>query len=216
MPFQLMKMNRTMFIRRVVLPALFAAFVMASSAVFASTEDAAQFVQRLGERTIETLRDEGLSLDQRRERFRGLLIQGFDISFIGRFVIGRYWRAATAEQRGAYMVLYNEFFLTTYASRIGGHGGRNFVVTGARVANAKDVIVRSRIERAGGRPISADWRVRKIDGRYRVIDIMVEGISMALTQRSEFTSLARRGGLDGLIMSLRARAANISAIAALN
>ena len=61
-----------------------------------------------------------------------------------------------------------------------------------------------------------DWHVRKIDGRYRVIDIMVEGVSMAVTQRSEFASVARRDGLDGLLAILRARTANTSAIASLN
>jgi phospholipid transport system substrate-binding protein len=58
--------------------------------------------------------------------------------------------------------------------------------------------------------------VRLIDGRYRVIDIMVAGISMAVTQRSEFASVARRGGLEGLMVILRDRTTKISKIAALN
>lgn len=210
MPFELTRMTRQMFIRRVVFPAIFIALVAMSSAVLASTEDAARFVQRLGDQTIETLRAEGLTIDERQDRFRGLLTRGFDISFIGRFVIGRYWRGATADQRGDYLALYNEFFLTTYTSRIGGYAGQTFLVTGARAANDRDVVVRSLIDRVGGQPLVADWRVRKIEGRYRVIDVMVEGISLAFTQRSEFASVARRGGLDGLLASLRARNMNIS------
>jgi len=216
MPFELMKMNRKMFIRRVIFPAIFFALIAASSAVFAATEDAAQFVQRLGDQTIDTLRAPYLTLDERRDQFRGLLSQGFDIPFIGRFVIGRYWRGATSEQRGDYMALYSEFFLNTYTSRLGESDGQTFVVTGARAANAKDVVVRSLLNRAGGQPFVTDWRVRNFNGRYRVIDVMVEGISLALTQRSEFASVARRGGLDGLLATLRARTANFSEIASLN
>jgi phospholipid transport system substrate-binding protein len=204
-----------MFTRRVVVPAIFVALIALSSAVFASTEDAAKFVQRLGNQTIETLRAPDLTFDERQDRFRGLLTRGFDISFIGRFVLGRYWRAATSDQRGDYMALYSEFFLTTYAYRLGGYAGQTFVVTGARAANAKDVVVRSLIDRTGGPPLIADWRVRKIDGRYRVIDIMVEGISLAFTQRSEFASVARRGGLEGLLASLRSRTTKFSAVASL-
>ena len=158
MPFELMKMNRKMFIRRVIFPAIFFALIAASSAVFAATEDAAQFVQRLGDQTIDTLRAPYLTLDERRDQFRGLLSQGFDIPFIGRFVIGRYWRGATSEQRGDYMALYSEFFLNTYTSRLGESDGQTFVVTGARAANAKDVVVRSLLNRAGGQPFVTDWR----------------------------------------------------------
>ena len=216
MPFQLMKMNRKMFIRRVVLPALFIALIAAGNAALASSQDAAQFVDRLGKQTIEALRAPELSLGQRTDRFRGLLARGFDIPFIGRFVIGRHWRAATPGQRGEYLALYSEFFLQTYVSRIGDYAGQSFAVTGARAVNAKDFVVRTEIGRAAGRPFTTDWRVRLIDGRYRVIDIMVEGISMAVTQRSEFASVARRGGLEGLLMTLRDRTLKISEIAALN
>ena len=144
------------------------------------------------------------------------MARGFDIPFIGRFVIGRYWRAATPGQRGEYLALYSEFFLQTYASRIADYAGHSFAVTSVRAVNARDFVVRTEIARAGGRPFTTDWRVRLIDGRYRVIDIMVEGISMAVTQRSEFASFAQRDGLDGLLVILRARTADASAIASLN
>ncbi len=205
-----------MVLRGMVLPAVFAVLVAVSNAALASGKDAAQFIHRLGNQTIETLRAPDGTLDQRKDQFRGLLIRGFDISFIGRFVIGRYWRAATPDQRGDYMALYNEFFLQTYASRIGEYSGQTFTVIGARQANAKDFVVRTQINRPGGQPFNADWRVRKADGGYRVIDIMVEGVSMAITQRSEFASVAQRRGLDGLLAILRDRTAITSETASLN
>ncbi len=186
------------------------------SFALASNEEAARFVHRLGNQTIETLAAPDLTLDQRKDQFRGLLIRGFDIPFIGRFVIGRHWRAATPDQRGDYMALYSEFFLQTYASRIGEYSGQTFTVTGARAVNAKDFVVRTQIKRPGGQPFNADWRVRKADGGYRVIDVMVEGVSLAITQRSEFASVAQRIGLDGLIATLRTRTLNISEVASLD
>ena len=94
--------------------------------------------------------------------------------------------------------------------------GQTFSVTGVRQVNAKDFVVRTRINRQGSQPFTADWRVRKSDGRYRVIDIMVAGVSLAITQRSEFASVAQRGGLDELLAILRARTAKISEIASIN
>ena len=205
-----------MFLHRVVFPAVFVVLVALANAALASGEEAARFVHRLGNQTIETLAAPDLTLDQRKDQFRGLLIHGFDIPFIGRFVIGRHWRAATPDQRGDYMALYSEFFLQTYASRIGEYSGQTFTVTGARAVNAKDFVVRTRISRPGGQPFNADWRVRKVDGGYRVIDIMAEGVSLAITQRSEFASVAQRIGLDGLIATLRSRTLNISEVASLD
>ena len=205
-----------MFLHRVVFPAVFVVLVALANAALASGEEAARFVHRLGNQTIETLAAPDLTLDQRKDQFRGLLIRGFDIPFIGRFVIGRHWRVATPDQRGDYMALYSEFFLQTYASRIGEYSGQTFTVTGARAVNAKNFVVRTQIKRPGGQPFNADWRVRKVDGGYRVIDIMVEGISLAITQRSEFASVAQRIGLDGLIATLRTRTLNISEVASLD
>ncbi len=205
-----------MILRRMVSAAVFAFLISTSNLSLASGEEAARFVHRLGNQTIETLAAPDLTLDQRKDRFRGLLIRGFDIPFIGRFVIGRHWRAATPDQRGDYMALYSEFFLQTYASRIGEYSGQTFTVTGARAVNAKDFVVRTQIRRPGGQPFNADWRVRRVDGGYRVIDIMAEGISLAITQRSEFASVAQRIGLDGLIATLRTRTLNISEVASLD
>ena len=207
---------RPMFIRNVVLAAIFATLVAMGNAAIASEQDAALLIHRLGNQSIEMMRVPGLSEDERKHRFRGLLIQGFDIAFIGRFVLGRYWRRATPGQRADYTALYGEFFLQSYASRLVDYAGQTLVVTGARQANTRDFVVRSLIQRPGGQPIVAHWRVREIGGRYRIIDIMVEGVSLAITQRSEFASLARRGGLEGLISTLRERTGSISKTAALD
>ena len=205
-----------MFIRGLLLSAIFAVLVATGNTAVASGENAARFIDQLGIQTIETLRAADLTRDQRDARFRRLLARGFDIPLIGRFVLGRYWRGATPEQRGVFIALYGEFFLRTYASRIGGFAGQAIVVTGARQASAVDFIVRSRIQRSSGQPFVADWRVRMTDGQYRVIDIMVDGVSMAITQRSEFAAVARRDGIDGLLAILRQRTEAISKTASLN
>lgn len=166
-----------MFIRNVVLSAVFAILMATSNTAIASDQDAARFIHRLANQSIEMWRAPGLTPNERKDQFRGLLIRGFDIPFIGRFVLGRYWRGATPGQRTDYIALYSEFFLQTYASRLADYAGQALEVTGARQVNARDFVVRSLIQRPGGQLIIADWRVRESDDRYRVIDIMVEKAS---------------------------------------
>lgn len=164
-----------------------------------------QFIQEISRDAIDTLRQPGTSLEHREQAFRQILYDRFDLPFIGRFVLGQYWRDATVEQRQDFDRLFALYVLKTYSQRLGGYAGETMTVVSVRQAGTVDVVVRTRIDRPGGSPISADWRVRTSDGKNKIVDVMVEGISMALTQRQEFAAVIQRHGLDGLIEILRAR-----------
>ena len=123
------------FLRNLLLPVLFAAVLGASSGAFAASDDAARLVHQLGNQTIATLETPGLTADQRETRFRGLLNQGFDLAFMGRFALGKYWRTATPQQQAAYLKLFGKYLVQTYATRLGGYSSGTMTVTG--VANVK-------------------------------------------------------------------------------
>ena len=173
-----------------------------------AVEGAAAFIARLADHAITILRSSSNKMEDREAQFRDLLSAGFDMPFIARFVLGKHWRKATPQQRADYQALFREFILKSYSRRLGGYSGEAFTIAGAKAAGKKDVMVKTRIEQPGGRPITADWRVRPHDGQYKIIDIMVEGISMAVTQRSEFNAVVRQQGMQGLLQALRARTGN--------
>ena len=180
-------------------------FVMGEFAVAAvQPGGASQFIRQLGDQAIAALRAPDTSLEAREAQIRNLLSEGFDLPFIGRFVLGRYWEQATPEQRSDYLALFGEYVLKTYSARLGGYAGESMTILSERPAGTKDIVVNTRIERPSGPPIEADWRVRTSGERYRIIDVMVAGVSMVVTQRSEFTAVVRRHGLQGLIEVLRA------------
>jgi phospholipid transport system substrate-binding protein len=174
-------------------------------------EGAAVFVKWLAEQALSTLNTPSGSLEQRETIFRDLLRQGFDLKLIGRFVLGRYWRTATPQQRDDFQRLFEEFVLKTYSYRLGGYSGETFNIISTRAAGEKDALVRTRIERPSGPPITADWRVRAKNDQFKIIDVMVEGVSMAVTQRSEFASVINRSGFNGLLEALRARVQRFAA-----
>ena len=93
-----------------------------------------------------------------------------------------------------------------YASRFDSYGGEQFTARSVINDESGDKIVRAQIVRpSGGNPIDVDFRVRKRDEGYKVIDVSVEGISMLHTHRVEFASVVNRKGIDGLLDDLRAR-----------
>ena len=167
----------------------------------------------MGDQAIQVLQTPDLTLEQREGRFRAILRQGFDVDFIGRFVIGNHWRKASAQQKADYQQLFAEYIVQIYAGRFGGYAGEKLTIAEEKPAGKKDVVVRTRIDRPSGSPINADWRVRVTDGRYRIIDVIVQGVSMVMTHRQEFAALIKRNGVDGLIQLLHARVDKLPATA---
>ncbi len=162
----------------------------------AQTGEASQFIRQIGNHAITTLRTPGITLEEREARVRGILRQGFDVPFIGRFVLGRYWKQTAPEVRIDYQNLFSEYLLQIYLARLGGYAGETLTVVSERPTGTKDVVVSTRIDRPSGPPIAAEWRVRVIDNRRRIIDVSVEGVSMVVTQRSEFASVIQRNGVE--------------------
>lgn len=124
---------------------------------------------------------------------------------IGRFALGRYWRSASPAQQEEYLGLFESMIVEIYSRRFGDYNGEKFEILSARELGKTDVIVSSRIVPKNNVPIALDWRVRQKKGRFVIIDVMVEGVSMALTQRSDFASVIQRGGgnIDVLLNHLR-------------
>ena len=195
-----------------LLPARFARFglvilmLMGPLAIPAAKADLSgpeSFVQSLGEEAIALLNTTELNDDELQQAFIALLDRGFDINTIARFVIGRYWRGATTDQRNEYMVLFREFVLDTYAQRLDEYAGQSFNILDSRILDAKDTVVETELQGVDGPTLKIDYRVRSRDGNYQIIDVMVEGVSLVVTQRSEFASVINHKGMDGLLEVLR-------------
>tara|TARA_A100001037_G_scaffold306468_1_gene351760 strand:+ start:3959 stop:4570 length:612 start_codon:yes stop_codon:yes gene_type:complete len=171
----------------------------------AETLSPRQFIESLGEETIGAITNADVSEEDRLTEFARLFRKGFDVDTISRFVLGRYWRRATDEQKVEYQSLFADFIVTTYANRFRQYSGEKLLVDGERPASKRDTIVSSEIKPPDGPAVRVDWRVRKTGDDHKIIDVIVEGVSMAITQRDEFASVIRRGGggVETLIAELR-------------
>lgn len=169
--------------------------VIQASASDKTVKGAETFIQHVADRGIGFLDQEDLSQKQREAEFRKLLNESFDMQTIGRFALGRYWRTASAAEQKEYQALFKEMVIEVYSARFNEYGGQTLEITSARPEGKSDVLV-STVIKGGDTDVPVDWRVRFRDGRYKVIDVIVAGVSMALTQRSDFASVIQRGGGD--------------------
>lgn len=166
----------------------------------ASTEgaqaQAEKFIADMGDNAIDFLGDDSLSMDQKRDRFRKLLNKNFDMYTIGRFVLGRNWKNASKAQQDEYQRLFKDLIVDIYSQRFNEYQGQEFDVKGVQDVGKKDLLVTSYIVPDVGSKVKVDWRVRDKGGQMKIIDIVVEGVSMTVTQRSEFASIIQNGGGD--------------------
>lgn len=157
---------------------------------------AENFVNTMARRALDFLANSGMSHDQKQAAFRKLLEDNYDMETIGRFTLGRYWKTATEEQRAEYQKLFKKRVVDMYSKRFSEYKGQKFETSGARVEGETDAIVTSKIVPLEGPQVMVEWRVRYKNGRYRVVDVIVEGVSMSVTQRSDFSSVIQQGGGD--------------------
>ncbi len=173
-----------------------------------ASSEAGEFLTSMTGRAIAQLTDETLPLSERKARFRVLFRENFDVPAVGRFVLGRYWRKAKPATREAFLSVFEEVMIQRFAPRFAGYAETKFEIRRVRALDQPgQFVIRSRISPDRGEPIEIDWRVRERDGHFKILDVIGEGISMALTLRSEYASAIKDSGgrVEGLIDSLRAQ-----------
>ena len=170
----------------------------------AQENSASDFVRALGGRVIDILKND--PYEARRRDLHDEFMGAFDVETMARFAAGAYWRRADARQKQEYLKLFGDYVATLYANRFGDYAGQEFKVNGQHPTTENDVSVDSTIIQAGKPPVKVNFRVRKTSDGYKIVDVYVEGISLLITKRDEFTTVLAREGMDGLLSRLRATA----------
>ena len=200
--------------RRTLLTSLF--LLMSTAALAAppvvNPADAVAFMNQLWDRAVEVLNKKS-DPALRQERFRQLFHADFDCPGIARFVLGRYWRDASEEEQRDFVKLFEEYVVFVYTARLSNFGGQDFKIRGSR-SDGDGVMVSTDVFSPGGSsPLKIDWRLVSDNGTYKINDVIVEGVSMLVTQRSEFASVVQRNGgqVRGLLAMMREKTAIASA-----
>ncbi len=140
-----------------------------------------------------------------------LLAEAVDVDGVARFVVGRYWRTATAQEQQEYSKLFGDLLRLTIAARFGELKGLNFQVLGPTRRDEEAQGVATVIERPGQPPANVEWKIAQVGGVLKVVDLVAEGTSLRLTQRSEYTSVLQRnnGQFAGLLSAMRRQVAQL-------
>jgi phospholipid transport system substrate-binding protein len=204
------------FMRNITLAVLwFVAAALPASHAFASSTDAARkFVDDVASRALAVIADNSLSKDKKEARLEKIFSSGVDIPWVGRFTLGSAWRVATEAQRRRYLKEYENFWVKHYASRFADLSGGDYKITGASEDEDDPghyMVSMVMTSAEDHKDVEVDYRVHlTADHQLKIFDVVVEGVSMINTQRSEFASVITNNGLDYLIDQLAHRTLAVS------
>lgn len=156
---------------------------------------AADSIARLAQDAIRMMHKSDVTPEQREAYFRDVLSRELHTDLLSRVVLGKYWRRADAATRARFVSVFSDYMVHTFAKKLGGAKLERFQVGAAYHSGKKDSLVQSRVTHAG-QTLAVVWRVRPVEGRYVILDVVIEGVSMALTRRQEFGTFIKGHGGD--------------------
>lgn len=186
--------------RRVSLPGgLCLSFLVFISSVPALAErDAGQFLVSLSQQAIAELSDQSIAEAERYKRFQALLNRSFDMTAIAHFVLGHYVRSASPEVRRDFLAVFEEVLAQRFLPYFRDYQGEAFTVNEVKddISNPEYKIVTSRIRTPSNKVFPVAWRLRPSDNSFKILDVVAEGVSFAITFRSEYTTVLKRSNGD--------------------
>lgn len=171
--------------------AAFAAKKASDSSISQKGNNAESFIKDLGERAIRSLTEgDQAQIDA---TFLQLLDEGFDLDYIARFVMGRYWKLFNEAQKTEFKTIFRLRLKDTYAKRFREYKGVVFQIKSNHVEGGKEV-VETTIQKPGGVTTPVQWEVVRSGSRHKVRDVVVEGISMSQTMRGDYSAAYQAAG----------------------
>ena len=173
-------------------PTPFTAPAMAQGARNAGAE---QFVQTQAQRALNILSQHHGDTATEKRLFQQFVDQVADVPRISNFVLGKYARVISPAQRQDFGVVFREYASNVYESRLNEYHGETLKVTGSTARNPGDIVVQSLV--SGGKldqPVGVAWRVIAEGGGWKVVDVQVDGVWLAITQQQDFVSTIDNAG----------------------
>jgi phospholipid transport system substrate-binding protein len=169
----------------------------------AAEETPSQVIDAVSGQVLAALRDKSLDSEQRRTRVEDIVYRYIDFGTLSRLVLGRNWRKLSDAERDEFMAEFKKHLSATYGENIDNYRNEKVQILSERKEKRGDVTVKSKILRSGSEPILVDYRLRRKEADWRIIDVVIEGVSLVANFRSQFQEIISDGGIERLLKLLR-------------
>jgi phospholipid transport system substrate-binding protein len=155
---------------------------------------------------------DSLGYNGRFDRVSPVVGEVFDMQFMASKSVGRHWKTLSPEDQQRWLDLFTKHIAANYAGQFTGYTGEVFETEGEEPSSHDTRVVHTRLVRPSDEPVQLNYRLRKVDGHWRIIDIYLNGtVSELALRRSEYSSVLKREGFESLMATIAAKCEKLEA-----
>ena len=151
---------------------------------------------------LELAQETTASYDERFAQLQPVIERTHDLPFIARLTLGFQWKELDDAQRDRFVARFSELSVANYASRFGELGGNAFRIVGDQAQPRGRHLVRAELSRREAQPVSFDYLLHETEAGWRIVNILVDGVSDLALKRAEYSKILRDQDFEALLATL--------------
>ncbi|MEA3277658.1 MAG: ABC transporter substrate-binding protein [Pseudomonadota bacterium] len=185
---------------------LWIAVLLPLNARSAETGNAGAVVSELQAALLAVMKQaNALGYRGRVRRLTPVITETHDLPSMARYAMGRYWQELSPKDRNRLVDVFTRFSIANYAARFDSYKGQTFKQGGTKPQSRKRILVQTVLVKSGREEVELNYVLQERSGRWRIVNVMADGVSELAVRRSEFASVLRREGFPALLDDLEAK-----------
>ncbi len=178
-------------------------FITTTNIALAQAQTPESFVTEVAQKIISIVTSQSTSKAQKKSSIKTLINHNFDVQWMSKFVLGRSYKALSSSDQQEYTKLYLNYLVGNYFPILIKYDNDQFHVKHANKVSKSSYDVDTVIDRVGKPAVSIKYHIKEFDSSFKAVDMVVEGISTIISQRSEFDSIIQNDGIHGFMKKMK-------------
>jgi len=179
-------------------------FLCISLSAAARGGDATEVIKQLQTSLLTVMKQaDHMDYQKRYQQLAPIVNETHDLQAVARLSVGKYWRGLQKDQQALLVKTFHRLSIATYASRFDGYNGEQFTIVSEKPTRGHRILVESRLIKADGKQIHFNYLLHRVEGHWKILNIVVDGVSDLALKRTEYTGLLKTEGFQALIAKLQ-------------
>ncbi|UCG22433.1 MAG: ABC transporter substrate-binding protein [Deltaproteobacteria bacterium] len=173
-------------------------------AAASAIDPAAEVVEKLHKELLGVMKQaDALGYKGRYQRLAPVVTSSYDLPFISKVVVGRYWSKFSPEQKEQFVNTFTELSIATYASQFKGYSGERFKTISAEESKRGRILIKSVLIKSNGEQVELDYILHQNGHQWQIINVIAQGVSDLSLKRAQYTSYLKKEGFDDLLQRIK-------------
>jgi phospholipid transport system substrate-binding protein len=177
----------------------------------AGDRGATDVVEKLHTTLLAVMKDgDKIGYQGRFEQLAPVINSSFDMPFISRTALGKYWETLNNEQRSRFVEAFTRMSIATYAANFDSYSGERFKTVGVKDVAGGRILVQSQLTKSDGGRVQLDYLLHRAGSQWRIVNIIAEGVSDLALKRADYSAFLKNNGFEALLKRINEKISQYS------